>query len=118
MDHVPTLIKKAELSRASASLSDRSENFLATEELKEIWINRIRNFNMLITNINLHRDSLWHESDLGTKNLDFISEKIESLLVDCLRILENKEDYLIDSGSGLSLVMSESREWFSSVLSL
>jgi hypothetical protein len=48
IDRVPILIRKAELSQTNASAADRSENLLAIEELKYIWIDQIRSIIKLI----------------------------------------------------------------------
>jgi hypothetical protein len=98
-------------------VANRSENLLAIEELKDVWIDRIRSIIMLIENINLQRDSVWHKSDISTKSLNFISEKIDNLLLDSLQVVGGLDEQSMERGSGLSFVISESREWFSSILS-
>jgi hypothetical protein len=118
LEHVPALLKKAELSQTSTSLSERSENLLAIEELKDVWVERIRSFNKSIRLIKLQRDSVWYESGLGTKCLNFISEKVENMMVDLLRIVGDVERNVIDKGDGLRLIFSDSKEWFSSILSV
>jgi hypothetical protein len=118
IDRVPILIRKAELSQTNASAADRSENLLAIEELKYIWIDQIRSIIKLIQNINLQRDSVWHKSDLCTKCLSFISDKIDTLLLDSLQVIGDGEDHNTDAGTGLSSVISKSNDWFSSILSV